>query len=220
MNFFQNDGYLTLFQIIDTYSINFLKAELDRHTQNKEIYAIRDLHLKITAIANIAKSPKFNSILFKHVKQQQFKLIKAIFFHKNQQHNWAVPWHQDKTIAVKQKVTIPGYKNWTVKQGVPHVQPPLDILEKITTIRIALDDCNSQNGALKIVPKTHKLGILQRSQIERIVKANSPVTCSLQAGDVLLMHPLVLHSSAKSTSDRDRRVIHLEYSSAELPPDL
>ena len=34
------------------------------------------------------------------------------------------------------------------------------------------------------------------------------------------MHPLILHSSTKSTSDKDRKTIHLEYSSVKLPPNL
>ena len=121
MNCFQTDGYLILPEIIDIHAIEVLKAEIEHYKKQEAVHAIRDLHLKVPKILKIAKFLQFNNILFRCIGQQQFKLIKAIFFNKNQLYNWAVPWHQDKTIAVKQKANIPGYKNWTVKQGVPHV---------------------------------------------------------------------------------------------------
>ena len=99
--------------------------------------------------------------------------ISRLYFNKNADRNWSVPWHQDKTIAVKQKAIATGYKNWTVKQGVTHVQPPIGVLAKITTIRIALDDTNAKNGGLKIIPQSHNLGVLDRVEIDRIVRQRS-----------------------------------------------
>lgn len=106
------------------------------------------------------------------------------------------------------------------KTGVPHVQPPLNILEKITTIRIALDDTDKHNGALKIIPQSHHLGVLNQIQINQIVSNKKPILCSLIAGDALIIHPLILHSSPRSNSQGDRGTIHLEYSSCNLPKGL
>jgi hypothetical protein len=47
-----------------------------------------------------------------------------------------------------------------------------------------------------------------------------PVTCAVPKGGVMLMKPLILHASNKSTSERNRRVIHLEFSDIDLPDGL
>ncbi|NEO84527.1 MAG: phytanoyl-CoA dioxygenase family protein [Spirulina sp. SIO3F2] len=148
------------------------------------------------------------------------KLIRALYFNKTQNTNWGVPWHQDKTIAVQQRIAIPGFSAWSVKQGVIHVQPPTRILEQILTLRIHLDPTNENNGALQAIPGSHRHGFLVRADIDRLKKERSPVTCCLNAGDVLMMQPLLLHSSRKSQTERDRRVIHLELTHQNLPGGL
>ncbi|RZK12924.1 MAG: phytanoyl-CoA dioxygenase, partial [Flavobacterium sp.] len=37
---------------------------------------------------------------------------------------------------------------------------------------------------------------------------------------IMLMKPLLLHSSGRTTNDRQRRVIHIEFSTQELPTEL
>lgn len=219
-NDFLRNGYVIISQLIDRNFIGNLQNAIADYRETSSTYGIRDLHHKIAEIDNLTLSPLILKILEQYTKDRQFQLIKAIFFNKNLNQNWAVSWHQDKTIAVREKIELPNFKNWTVKQNVPHVQPPLSILEKIATIRIALDDTDGKNGALKIIPQSHQLGILERQQIERIIKLQTPLICSLKAGDALLMHPLTLHSSSKSISDRERGTIHLEYSSCDLPQNL
>jgi hypothetical protein len=67
--------------------------------------------------------------------------VKATLFDKTPDANWLVPWHQDLTISVKERVDIDGFGPWTVKAGVLSVQPPVSILERMLAIRIHLDDC-------------------------------------------------------------------------------
>lgn len=220
VNNFQNQGYQILPQAINPESIALLCREIARYTKTQKAYGIRDLHLKVKIVASLAKSAPIKSILHEYAGDRQFKLIKAIFFNKNLQHSWAVPWHQDKTIAVKEKAIVSGYKNWTVKKGVPHVQPPSKILEKIVTVRIALDEADADSGALRIIPRSHNLGILEQKEIDSITQQQESQFCSLKAGDILLMHPLLLHSSSKCISSNDQRIIHLEYSGCDLPLDL
>jgi ectoine hydroxylase-related dioxygenase (phytanoyl-CoA dioxygenase family) len=42
--------------------------------------------------------------------------------------------------------------------------------------------------------------------------------CVMAAGDAMLMRPLLLHASRKSTSHRPRRVVHLEFAAADALP--
>jgi hypothetical protein len=66
--------------------------------------------------------------------------IRAIFFNKSPEVNWLVTWHQDLTIAVKERIELPGFGPWSIKEGVPHVQPPIECLEQMLAVRVHLDD--------------------------------------------------------------------------------
>lgn len=146
-------------------------------------------------------------------------LTKAIYFDKPQTQNWAVGWHQDLTINVNDKIPTEGFSSWTFKKGINSVCPPEELLHSMFTIRIHLDDTHIQNGVLKVIPGSHK----QRFSDEEIttITANSYSTiCDVKSGGIHLMKPLILHSSSKATMQKKRRVIHLEFSSRELPGDL
>ncbi len=45
-------------------------------------------------------------------------------------------------------------------------------------------------------------------------------TCCVQQGGIMLMKPLTLHSSSRTTNNKRRRVIHIEFSDKELPPEI
>jgi len=63
--------------------------------------------------------------------------VRALFFDKTSHANWKVVWHQDLTVAARQRIDLPGYGPWTDKAGVPHVQPPVDVLEHMLAVLLA-----------------------------------------------------------------------------------
>lgn len=101
-------------------------------------------------------------------------------------------YHQDLTISVDKKADIANYGPWIVKQNQFAVQPPLDILKSTFTIRIHLDNTDENNGALKVVPKSHLKGIYRAETIDWTKE--SEVICSVPKGGIMLMRPLLLHS--------------------------
>jgi ectoine hydroxylase-related dioxygenase (phytanoyl-CoA dioxygenase family) len=128
--------------------------------------------------------------------------------------------HQDLTIAVRQKIDTKGFNIWTTKDCVPHVQPPTPILEQMLTLRFHLDDVDETNGALKVLPESHKCGRLNATEIE-VLKSKEVVNfCNAKRGDCLLMKPLLVHSSSAASEPRHRRVVHFEFSAARLPNGL
>ena len=143
--------------------------------------------------------------------------VRAILFDKTPSTNWNLAWHQDTKIAVKERVDIPGISQWSKKEGVVHCQPPVEILEKMVALRLHLDPCGEQNGPLRVIPRSHIRGILPGSEP---VDEEDGVHCTCEIGDVILMKPLLLHASNKSEVPGHRRVIHIEYCSASLPPPL
>ena len=147
-------------------------------------------------------------------------LARVLLFNKNEQNNWFVPWHQDRTIVVHDRAEVDGYTHWTRKGGQWHVEPPADILRKMITLRLHLDATDSANGALRVVPKSHVHGKLTQQQIATICENTDHVQCISQPGDLLVMKPLLVHSSLKSKMNRPRRILHLEYACEALPDPL
>lgn len=98
------------------------------------------------------------------------------------------------------------------------MQPTVDILNNIYTIRIHLDDCDETNGALKVLPQTHSNGIIRPETLKDI--EGKEVTCNVKKGGIMIMKPLLMHSSSRSNSDKQRRVIHIELANMNLPNGL
>lgn len=133
--------------------------------------------------------------------------------------NWRVAWHQDLTIAVRERKTVEGFGPWTTKDGVLHVQPSAEVMNGILAIRLHLDESASDNGPLRVIPGSHREGRLSAERISSWHKQES-ITCTVPRGGALLMRPLLLHASSACAVPKPRRVIHLEFAAAELPHGL
>ncbi len=183
------------------------------------VYAIRNLLDATPAVAALASSEKVMS-LAQAALGPNAAPVRATLFDKTPDANWLVPWHQDLTICVKNRVEADGYGPWTVKSGVHHVQPPEEILESMLAIRIHLDDTHANNGALRVLPATHRFGRLTSEQIELDQENITAVTCPMSRGGALLMKPLLLHASSASTKPSHRRVIHIDFAACQLPTGM
>jgi ectoine hydroxylase-related dioxygenase (phytanoyl-CoA dioxygenase family) len=91
------------------------------------------------------------------------------------------------------------------------------------TIRLHLDDALEANGALRVLPGSHRCGRMSDEGIEKWARSEEAVTCEVRKGGVLAMRPLLLHSSLPSQQHQPgehRRIIHLEFASGNLPNGL
>lgn len=146
--------------------------------------------------------------------------VRALFFDKTPDANWKVIWHQDLTVAAQQRVDVPGYGPWTEKAGVPHVQPPVDVLEQMLAIRVHLDPCTEENGPVRVIDGTHRLGRLAPEAIDQL-RARRPASACLAAeGALVAFRPLLLHASSPAVRPAHRRVIHIEYAARPLAAPL
>lgn len=139
-------------------------------------------------------------------------IVRTLFFDKPPDRSWSLPWHKDRTIAVKRNdLPTELFRKPTVKAGMPHVEAPRALLETMLTIRIHLDAMTETNGPLCVIPGSH---------CREGHELQPPVELHAEIGDVLAMRPLLSHSSAMSRpgTTLHRRVIHIETAaSAELP---
>jgi ectoine hydroxylase-related dioxygenase (phytanoyl-CoA dioxygenase family) len=213
---FQKKGFEIKTNFISIDKCKYLISEIEQKINSASNYGIRNIDKKVNAIASVAGSKYLLNSATSYLNGNAF-LVRAIYFNKTLNTNWSITWHQDKSIAVNKKIDLSGYKAWTLKDKINCVQPPLTVLEDMVTFRIHLDAAHRANGCLKVIPGTHQFGILSQPEINRIKNIYPMVSCEVDAGDVVVMRPHILHSSEKSSVSNNRRVIHLEYSSFDLP---
>lgn len=217
----ESDGFAIVKRVLDSATIEGLIEAFTAVTERLDseasvgVYAVRNLLEEVPAVAALGASAVLRSLVTP-VLGNAAKLVRALLFDKIPGANWKVPWHQDLTIAVRERREVPGFGPWSVKAGVLHVQPPPEVLERMLAVRLHLDDCPDTNGALRVIPASHKVGRLTSQRIQEISAGSKPVWCSARAGDALLMRPLLLHASSPSHTPHHRRVIHIEYAGVEL----
>jgi len=146
--------------------------------------------------------------------------VRALLFDKTPAANWKVVWHQDLSIATRQRVDVPGFGPWSEKAGVVHVQPPVAVLEQMLAVRIHLDECGPANGPVRVIDGSHKHGRLSTTQIDMLRRSEVERDCLAEQGGILAFRPLILHASAPASAPAHRRVIHIEYATQELPAPL
>ena len=219
-------GFAKYPQIIDDKQIENLLTSLSElrisstfRKKKGAAYGVRNLLNLLPDSREFAESEKVKNLV-KIILGANAKPVRAIFFDKTPEANWKVPWHQDLTIAVKRKKETKGFTAWTRKAEIHHVQPPTSVLEKMLAVRIHLDDADETNGALKVIPKSHKYGRLSSTEIQNLREANEEEVCCIKHGEAFLMRLLVVHSSSAGTNPKHRRVIHIEFSAEILPNSL
>ncbi|MES2886751.1 MAG: phytanoyl-CoA dioxygenase family protein [Pseudomonadota bacterium] len=137
-------------------------------------------------------------------------------FDKSPERNWMVGFHQDLSIPVASHSADPVLQGWSEKEGLLFVQPPAAILQQLVAVRVHLDDCHLGDGPLRVVPGSHRHGILDVDATSRLQQAHGEVSCTGPAGSLLVLSPLLLHASSKATGARRRRVLHFLWG----PPTL
>ena len=220
----KKNGYSILSKIYSDDEIDKILALIRSTSQDEnsfvkteDLFAIRQLIRNIPSLADLLLNNRMKELLSFFFESPYF-LTKAIYFDKPVKSNWFVAYHQDLSISVNTKADIGNYTNWTFKKGQYGVQPPIKILQDTLTIRIHLDKTDKHNGALKVIPKSHLNGIVRVSENKEILK--NEVICEVDKGGIMLMNPLTLHSSKRTTNGKRRRVIHLEFNKHALAEPL
>jgi hypothetical protein len=92
--------------------------------------------------------------------------------------------------------------------------------DHLVTLQIAIDPCGSENGALEVWPKA--AGVLPPApddplDVDPVALEGEPGTLiEMEAGDILLLHPLVAHRSEINRSADMRRAYFITYVSAKF----
>lgn len=223
----ENSGFVIIEGAIERQAVAKLCEDLNGleitsqavRQRNGVIFGIRNLLNLVPSVRTLIETDPIQAFA-KLLVGEKAEVVRALFFDKSAAANWNVLWHQDLTIAVREKRVVGGFGPWSEKAGVAHVQPPTSVLENILALRIHLDDADERNGALRVIPGSHKRGRLDFKDIASLTGSKDAAVCRVAAGGIVAMRPLLLHSSPPGIDPHHRRVIHLEFSDRDLPGGL
>jgi ectoine hydroxylase-related dioxygenase (phytanoyl-CoA dioxygenase family) len=214
---FDEDGYCVIPEVLDAATVGRLLGVLDTagdaSQRQSAVYARRNI-LGLPEVQAIAADPRVLALT-----RAATLPTRAIFFDKVPGANWHVGWHQDRAIAVAERCELPGWGPWSVKAGVLHVLAPAAILEKMITVRLHLDHCDEGNGPLRVLPGSHRYGILSDEKLPALREQTAEAICTGPVGSAVVMSPLLLHASSPAESPKHRRVLHLEFAPKDLLPE-
>jgi hypothetical protein len=213
-------GFAIFNSVFGRKEIKQMKITIQKYQKEnpmENLHECRNILHKIPAVQKLV----FSQNLLKIVGSigQNLFLTKAIYLDKLTEADSESSWHQQLTINVKTKIDTAGFSGWKSKEGIFEVCPTDDILKNTIIVRVHFEDSNDQNGALKIFPGSHNKK-LSPSEIELITKSSIPLTCNVAMSGVHIMKPLLLHTSSMATSQKPRRVLHLEFNTMDLPNGL
>lgn len=214
---FEQSGFAIIENVLRDDEVAELELALGRIAAGA--HALRNLHQCCDGVQKLCADPRILNLARAIIGKNAF-VVRSIFFDKNKDANWKVAWHQDLTIAVRERIDTDGYGPWSVKDGVIHVQPPVAVLEQMVTIRLHLDDCTAEKGPLRVLAGSHCSGKLTAEQIVERRTRIPETECIVPRGGVLVMRPLILHASSQAISPSHRRVVHLEFAAEKLSGEL
>ncbi len=155
---------------------------------------IQDLEFDDLFLAYMQK-PLFRSICSRvYGRDAPVACFRAMFMNKPAGKGHDLTWHQDR---------------WTDLDRDP-----------LVTIWTALDPATIENGCVKIIPGSHKWGLvnpenasgfLNSEQIDERMREVDYVYLELDAGEVVLLHNWLLHSSGTNHTDVPRRAFSACY---------
>jgi non-heme Fe2+,alpha-ketoglutarate-dependent halogenase len=114
-----------------------------------------------------------------------------------------VSWHQDATY-------------WPLSET------------KTVTVWLAIDDADSENGCMRVLPKSHLEGELNYHEsdasennvlnltVDDVSRFDDPVDIDLKAGQISMHNDLLLHGSEPNPSQRRRCGLTLRYCATEV----
>jgi hypothetical protein len=146
--------------------------------------------------------------------------VRAILFDKTAASNWSLGWHQDRTIAVAERIEVEGFGPWTIKDGLIHVAPPFDLLARKATLRVHLDPVPETNAPLLIALGSHRLGRIPEREVPHVVQRCGTFACLAHAGDIWLYATPILHASDAASEPARRRVLQVDFAVDDLPGGL
>lgn len=227
---FQDEGYLRLGKIVNQSELNALRdridaimmgkapvnydrmlMQLDSNPENPQVSGPqtkghKGATLNYRKIQDLEFDPLFLSYMQKPIFQEiclrvygpdtRVACNRAMFMNKPAQKGKYLSWHQDR---------------WNYLDRDP-----------LITVWMALDPATKENGCVQIIPRSHgslvnpdsTAAFLTEEQIDDLLARSQPQYLEVEAGEVVLLHNWLLHSSEVNKTDIPRRAFSVCYMDA------
>jgi ectoine hydroxylase-related dioxygenase (phytanoyl-CoA dioxygenase family) len=183
-----------------TASTDRFKLEVFESGGGGRVQSIAEPHEIGTEWLALARDPRLLDVV-EELLGPNIQLYYSMLMMKPPREGFVAPWHQDFAFFVHDRA---------------------DLL----ACMVYLDDSTVENGCLRVVSGSHKLGLLNHFRDGRFTGAfvgdpaefDDPerhVALPVKAGGLVFWHSLTLHSSHANRSDRPRRAIVFEYKNPE-----
>lgn len=206
-------GFAILPAIFSHEYLDRLLQEIDGSAPRRSRAGIRHA-LSLSPVTAVAREPQMIELARDVLGSEAFP-FRATLFDKSPAANWLVVWHQDTALPLRERIDLPGWGPWSIKEGIDYAHAPATALSHVLALRVSCDDSTVENGPLRVLPGTHTLGVLNDDSLHDLSTRIAPVDCVAPKGGVVAMRPLVVHASSKSQNEMPRRVLHIEYAASE-----
>ncbi|HZR28017.1 MAG TPA: phytanoyl-CoA dioxygenase family protein [Terriglobales bacterium] len=210
----EEQGFAIFPEMLAQAELQQLLEGLDQPTLRRSRAGVRHA-LGHSPVAALASDPRLLGIVQEVLGKDAFP-FRATLFNKSPLTNWLVIWHQDTALPLRERKELSAWGPWSVKEGVIYAHAPASALGQVLALRIHLDDSTAHNGPLRVLPGTHKLGVLSDDVIHKLTTEVPAVDCLVPEGGVLAMRPLLVHASSKSQAQFPRRVLHIEFAASVI----
>ena len=207
------DGFAIFPDVLSPAETSSLSEAVDRLPSGGSRAGARHM-LRFPVVESLARDRRLLEIAAR-VLGRAARPFGATLFDKSPRANWLVVWHQDTALPLRERSDAPDWGPWSVKEGVLYAHAPATALNRVVALRVHLDDSTRLNGPLRVLPGTHEMGVLTDDEIAPLTKRVSPIECVAPRGSIVMMRPLLVHSSSKAAVPAPRRVLHIEY--ADVP---
>jgi len=210
----EENGFAILSEVFTHPSLNCLLQQINQLAPPRSRAGLRHA-LKLAPVAAWAQGAEMLELARAVLGTDAFP-FRATLFDKSPKSNWLVVWHQDTALPLRERLDVPGWGPWSVKDGIPYAHAPTGVLNQVVALRVSLDDSTVENGPLRVLPRTHTSGVLSDDDVHELAIQIDSVDCVVPKGGVLVMRPLLIHSSSKARSAAARRILHVEYAASDF----
>jgi ectoine hydroxylase-related dioxygenase (phytanoyl-CoA dioxygenase family) len=208
-----DDGFAILPRLFSRELLDRLLQEINELAPRRSRAGVRHA-LRLAPIAELARRSQMITLARQVLGPDAFP-FRATLFDKSSGANWLVVWHQDTALPLRSRLEVTGWGPWSVKEGIHYAHAPTNTLNQVVALRVSFDDSTFENGPLRVLPRTHTLGVLSDDSVHDLATHATPLDCVVPKGGVVIMRPLLIHSSSKSHSETPRRVLHIEYAASD-----
>jgi hypothetical protein len=183
----ETDGYAVFEGLLEGAQIDAILGALEAAPLPRSRAGSRHA-MRHPAIAELARDSRLLGIARQALGPDAMP-FKATLFDKGPEANWLVAWHQDTALPLRERRDVAGWGPWSTKDGILYARAPTKVLRRILALRVHLDDSTAENGPLRVLPGTHRHGVLSDDEVQRVSNGAPVYTCLVARGGVLAMRP-------------------------------